>query len=66
MEKPISMIIEETKQSLISTLNGYQLHPSILEMIVKDVFTEIVAINNNIKAQEKEVYLKSLQESTEK
>ena len=41
MEKPISLVIEETKQSLIETVNNCRLHPSIIEMIVKDIYIEI-------------------------
>ena len=64
MEKPISMIIDETKQMLISTINECQLHPSILEMIVKDIYTEISMLNVNLRNQEKEQYLKEQKEST--
>lgn len=65
MEKPISMIIEETKQELISVINKCQLHPSLTEMILKDIYTEISMLSMNIRNQEKEKYLQE-QESTER
>ena len=62
MEKPVSMIIEETKQSLADTINNCKLHPSIIEMIVKDIYFEVCQLNMANIAKEKEQYLK---ESTE-
>lgn len=66
MEKPISMIIDETKQALISVINGCQLHPSIIEMIIKEVYLEVNSLNMNVASKEKEAYLQEEKESTEK
>lgn len=62
MEKPVSMIIEETKQLLADAINNCKLHPSIIEMIVKDVYLEVCQLNMVNTTKEKEQYLK---ESTE-
>lgn len=61
MEKPISLIIEETKQSLTDTINTCRLHPAIVEMIVKDIYLEVCQFNATNTIREKENYL---QEST--
>lgn len=61
MDKPVSMIIEETKKSLTDTINACRLHPSIIEMIVKDIYLEVCQFNAVNAAKEKERYM---QEST--
>lgn len=61
MEKPISLIIDETKQSLIETINGCKLHPSIIEMVIKDIYVEVSNLSSTVATKEKEQYL---QEST--
>ena len=62
MEKPMSILIEETKQELIDVVNGCKLHPSIIELILKDVYWEVNQVKINTIAKEQ----KMLQESTEK
>ena len=39
--KPISVIINEAKQSLADTINSLQFSPTILEMILKDIYMEV-------------------------
>ena len=63
MEKPVSMIIEETKKSLTATINECRLHPAIIEMLVKDIYLDVCQFNAVNTAKEKEHYM---QESTEK
>lgn len=63
MDKPVSMIIEETKTSLVDIINNCKLHLSVVEMIVKDIYMEVHQLNTANAAKEKEQYL---QESTEK
>ena len=41
MEKPISMILSESKQVIINAINSTNLHPSLLELIIKDVYNEV-------------------------
>ena len=38
MDKPLSVKIEETKSALVNTINNSQLHPYILDSIVKDIY----------------------------
>ena len=62
MDKPISISIEETKQSLIEVIGNCKLHPSIIELILKDVYWEVNQLKINAIAKEQ----KMMQESTEK
>ena len=58
MDKPISIIVEETKQSLADVINNCKLHPVVLEMIIKDVYLDICQFNIANINKEKEQYLK--------
>lgn len=57
MDKPISIIIEETKKSLADTINNCNLHPSIIEMIIKDIYWEVNHLSVETKRKEKEQFL---------
>lgn len=41
MDKPISIILEEAKQSIADAVNNANLHPALLEPIIKDLYTEV-------------------------
>lgn len=41
MEKPISIIMSETKSALITACNNSKLHIGILELILKDLYEEV-------------------------
>lgn len=55
MEKPLNLIIEEGKESIIKAVNSSGLPAYLLEPIIKDIYNEIA----NLK-------IKELQESKEK
>lgn len=40
MNKPISLVISEVKQKLVVDINTSNLHPSIMVMILKDMYLE--------------------------
>lgn len=55
MEKTISMMINDTKTSLISTINNSKLPISITELIVKDIYQEIkLYADNQLKHDEEQ------------
>lgn len=56
MDKPLSLRIEETKQSLVNVINTSQLHPYILDSILKDLYNEIHILCMNQSKQEIEAY----------
>lgn len=41
MNVPLSIIIEQTKQEIVNTLNNSHLHPSIMEMIMSVLYSEV-------------------------
>ena len=57
MNKPFSLIINETKQELVDVINQSGLHPSIIEMIIKDIYWEVHRLNIETTTKEKEHYL---------
>lgn len=63
MNKPFSLIINETKESIINILNNSNLHPTVMEMIVKDIYLEINRLSTSIIEKDKQQYLQeSVQE----
>ena len=48
INKPIGLILEDAKQSIINTINEVNLHPTLLEMILRDIYNEV---NELAKAQ---------------
>ena len=56
MDKPMSLRIEETKTTLVNAINDSQLHPYILDSILKDLYNEIHILYMNQRKQEIEAY----------
>jgi hypothetical protein len=68
IEKPISVTLEEAKQSIIQAVNGCKLHPSLLEPIIKDIYLEVQQLalkQYEVEKLEYERSLKELKESKE-
>ena len=59
MDKPISMIIKESKTNIIKTINECKLHPSILELILKDIYAEIFEVSRKTSEIEEKEYLEN-------
>lgn len=58
MNKPFSLIIEETKQNLIDVINKSNLHPSVMEMIIKDIYFEVNRLSTETIKREEQQFLK--------
>ena len=41
IQKPISLIIEESKNIIVNAVNSVSLHPVLLEMIMKELYLEV-------------------------
>lgn len=65
MQKPIELVMEETKQALIDTLNGSQLPHFVLAQITKDIYTECQALSTNMTKKHIDEYKQSLEKVTE-
>lgn len=56
MEKPLSLVIKESKQTIIDAINSVNLHPTLLEMIVKDIYLEIRDLERTNSEREEKAY----------
>lgn len=56
MEKPASLLIQETRNKIINILNESKLHPSILELIMKDIMNDVTNASTTVKNKELEEY----------
>lgn len=60
MNKPLTMIIKETKMKLANVCNESGLPPVILDMIVQGLYSEIHLISEKQSLEEEETYKASL------
>ena len=65
MEKPISMILSESKQTIINAVTSTNLHPALLELIIKDIYNEVKLSAERQLEMEQGEYVYSLQEKGE-
>lgn len=56
MEKPASLLIQETKNNIINILNESKLHSSILELIMRDIMNDVTNASARVKNKELEEY----------
>lgn len=56
MEKPASLLIQETINKIINILNESKLHPSILELIMKDIMNAVTNASIRVRNKELEEY----------
>ena len=61
MDKPISLTIEETKQSFIDVINNANLPACILELIVKNIYDDVKEFCMQQYQNDKKEYDQSLQ-----
>lgn len=56
MEKPASLLIQETRNNILNILNESKLHLSILELIMKDIMNDVTNASTRVKSKELEEY----------
>lgn len=61
MNKPLDLQIEETKGKILAAINDSKMPACLIELIVKDIYSEIILIKNNELQKSKEQYEKSLE-----
>ena len=61
MDKPISIKIEETKKIIADTLNESQLHPYIMDSIMRELYEEVHSLYIRTVQAENDEYKKSLE-----
>lgn len=65
MDKPFSMIYNETKKNILDVLNNCKLHPCVLLDMLTPIYLEVQNLANNTANEEQKQYLQNAQESTE-
>ena len=68
MNKPLSVLVAETKRDLVGAINNAltQSHPEIVEPILKELYAEVVKLKNDTAKAEKDNYDKSIAEEKER
>lgn len=57
--KPVSMIINETRISLLDILNKSTLPPCVLELIAKDLYNDVKQVSEAQLKRDEETYTKA-------
>lgn len=66
MNKPLTMIIKETRTKLINACNESGLSPIILDLIMQGVYAEIHLLAEKQSTEEEMAYVKMLEENKQK
>ena len=64
MNKPITMVIKETKNKLASVCNESGLSPAILDLIMQGLYSEIHSLAERQTVEEEMSYVKMLEEAS--
>ena len=62
MNKPLSIMIKETKSKLISICNESGLSPAVLDLIVQGIYSEIHSIAERQFVEEESAYTKMIED----
>lgn len=62
INKPISLIMEDAKNTIINTINDLNLHPTLLEVIMKDIYKEVNDLAKSQYERERAEYEQALAE----
>ena len=66
MNKPLTMIVKETKKKLADICNESGLPPVVLDLIIQGIYSEIHSITEKQTSDEEVSYLKSIEEDQNK
>lgn len=66
MNKPITMIIKETKTKIANICNESGLSPIVLDLIMQGIYTEIHSLAERQTMEEEISYAKMLKEASKK
>lgn len=61
MNKPISMIIKETRTELANVCNKSGLSPIILDLILQGIYSEVHTLAEKQESEEEKDYMKKLE-----
>lgn len=57
IQKPVSVIMSEARDKIATTLNGIDLHPVLLEMILKEIYLDVQNQAKYISEREMQEYM---------
>ncbi len=60
MNKPLTLLVQETKSNLVRTINNASLPLCVLELIVEDVLNEIHVLSQKQLQEDELAYMNSL------
>lgn len=60
MNKPLTILIQETKSNFIKTINNSSLPPCVLELIMQDILNEIHVLSQKQLQEDELAYMNSL------
>ena len=66
MNKPISMVIKETKNKIVNVCNESGLPPTILDLIMEKLCSELHSLVERQTMEEEAAYAKMLEEASKK
>ena len=66
MNKPITMVIKETKTKIANICNESGLSPIVLDLIMQGIYTEIHSLAERQTLEEEIAYAKMLEEASKK
>ena len=66
MNKPITMVIKETKTKIVNICNESGLSPIVLDLIMQGIYSEIHSIAERQTMEEEMSYVKMLKEASKK
>lgn len=64
MDKPFSMIYNETRKNILDVLNNSKLHPCVLLNMLTPIYLEVQNLANEASDKEQIQYLQNIQEPT--
>ena len=64
MNKPLTMVIKETKNKLANICNESGLSPIVLDLIMQGIYSEIHLLAERQTAEEEKSYVKMLEENS--
>ena len=66
MNKPLTMVVKETKNKIVNICNESGLPPIILDLIVKGIYSEIHSLAEKQTLEDEKAYIKVIKETSEK
>ena len=66
IQKPLSLIIKDEREKLVQTINSIELHPVLLEMLMREIYLEVQNQAKYVSEREMQEYaMQSINVNTE-